>query len=329
MFTSVDAHVAGQAFRLFTFGVPRLTSTSIRDQYAEMEARHDNARTWLLTEPRGYAGMRGGLLVPAENPEHDYGVIFMSGSGYIRFSGHGVIALATILIETGAVPIDGLEVRITFDTYVGPIQARASVDQGRVRSVRYRNAPSFRTMHNAPLQVGSDQISVDVAFGGNWYVIVKADALGLSLDASDASELSRLGNDILRAATDAFVLTHPDDPTLTYLQGVVFVGAPSSDDATSRNASVYRGGVIDRSPNATGMAATMACMAADGELSVGDSFVSESIHGTTMTGRMVVGTEVGEHPAVTVEIAGRGVVTGMHQFFVDPSDTNLESLGAL
>jgi len=328
MFTSVDAQVAGQALRLITFGVPRLTSTSVRDQYAEMEARHDTIRTWLLTEPRGYAGMRGALLLPAENPEHDYGVIFMSGSGYIRFSGHGVIALATVLIETGVVPIDGPEVRITFDTYVGPIQARASVDQGRVRSVRYRNVPSFRAMHNAPLRIGDDEIAVDVAFGGNWYVIAQVDTFGLSLDASDASALSQLGNDILRAAKDTFVLSHPDDPTLTDLQGVIFVGAPSSEDATSRNATVYPGGVIDRSPNATGMAATMACLAADGELSVGDTFIAESIHDTAMTGRMVVGTEVGAYPAVTVEIAGRGVVTGMHQFFVDPSDTSADSLAA-
>lgn len=320
VFSSVDAHVSGQPLRLITFGVPRLTHAPLRQQYAEMEERYDHIRTWLLTEPRGYTGMTGAVLLPSDEPDADYGVIFMSGGGYTRLSGHGVIALATALIETGSVPVDGLDTRITFNTYLGPIQARASVDQGRVRNVRFRNVPSFRLVHDLPVEVDGQQFPVDIAYGGNWYAVVDADALGVPLELSQSAELIRLGNAVWREVSNGMDIVHPEDPELSGLYGVVFRGAPKSDDYTSRNATVYAGGLIDRSPCATGMAATMACMAEDGELSISDVFVSESIVDTTMTGRIVVGTEVAGLPAVTVEIAGQGAVTGMHQFFVDPSE---------
>lgn len=329
IFSSVDTHVAGQSLRLITFGVPRLQQASIREQYAEMRERYDHIRTWLLTEPRGYAGMMGAILLPAANPEIDYGVIFMTGGSYSRFSGHGVIALATALIETGVVPIAGPDTRITFETFVGPIQARASVDQGRVRNVRFRNVPSFRLAHNIPIEIDDATVPVDVAYGGNWYAIVNAADLGVSLEWSESPELARVGNAILQATSNAVDVVHPDDSALIGIRGVVIRGEPKSEDATSRNATVYAGGVVDRSPCATGMAATMACMAADGELSVGDSFVSESILDTTLTGRIVVGTEVAGEPAVTVEIVGRGAVTGMHQFFVDPTEVSSSGFSVL
>jgi proline racemase len=320
VFSSIDAHVAGQPLRLITFGVPRLKNAPVRAQYAEMEQRYDHMRIWLLTEPRGYTGMTGAILLPPGNLDVDYGVIFMSGGGYTPLSGHGVIALATTLIETGSVPIDGPDTRITFDTYLGPIQARASVDQGRVRNVRFRNVPSFRMAHDLAIEVNNRRLSVDVAYGGNWYAIVDAEDLGVSLEPAHSAELSRLGNAVLRATSNEMDIVHPEDPDVAGLYGVVIRGAPKSEDSSSRNVTIYSGGLIDRSPCATGMAATMACMAADGELSVSDSFVSESIVDTTMTGRIVVGTEVGEYPAVTVEIAARGAVTGMHQFFINPAE---------
>lgn len=321
IFSSVDSHVAGQSLRLITFGVPQLPSAPIRQQYAEFAKRYDHIRTWLLNEPRGYSGMAGAVLLPPSAEDADYGVIFMSAAGYNRFSGHGIIALATTLIETGSVPPDGPDTRITFDTFLGPVQARASVDQGRVRNVRFRNVPSFRLAHDLPIELSDRQVEVDVAFGGNWYAVVPASALGVSLGRSKAAEISRRGLEVYRAVSNALDLVHPLDAELAGLFGVVITGDPTSEDATMRNATVYREGQIDRSPCPTGMAATMACLAADGELTVGDTFVAESLVDTMLTGRIVVGDLVDEYPSVTVEIAGRGAVTGMHQFFIDPVES--------
>ena len=321
VFSSVDSHVAGQSLRLITFGVPQLPAGTIREQYAEFAGRYDHIRAWMLNEPRGYSGMSGAILLPTTVDDADYGVIFMSAAGYSRLSGHGVIALATTLIETGSVPADGPDTRITFDTFLGPIQARASVDRGTVRNVRFRNVPSFRLAHDLPIEIDERQVEVDVAFGGNWYAIVRASDLGVSLEPAAAASLARRGMDVYRAVSNALDIVHPDDPELSGLYGVVITGDPKADDSTLRNATVYRGGYIDRSPCPTGMAATMACMAADDHLAVGDTFVAESVIDTLLTGRIVVSSEVAGIPAITVEIAGRGSVTGMHQFFIDPTES--------
>jgi trans-L-3-hydroxyproline dehydratase len=319
-FSSIDAHAAGQPLRLITFGVPRLQAGTIREQVAEMQERFDDIRRWLLTEPRGYAGMTGAVLVPSARPEVDYGVIFMSSSGYGTMSGHGLIALATALIDTGAVPVDGPDTRITFDTPAGQIQARATIDEGRARTVRFRNVPAFRLVKDLEIEVDGRSIRVDVAFGGAWYAVAWSEQLGVKLTAASSPELARLGEEIKRATSNALDVVHPEDPALAGIYGTVIVGNPQSDDSASRNVTVFGPGLIDRSPCGTGMSATMACLAADGQLSVGDAFISESIIDTVLTGRIVKETMVAGLPGVITEIAGRGAVTGMHQFVVDPSD---------
>lgn len=320
MLTTIDAHVAGQPLRLVTFGVPKIAAAPVREQIALFQKEHDAIRRWLLAEPWGHAGLTGAVLLPSLDPEVDYGVIFMSAGGYKPMSGHGMIALATILIDSGSVPVDGPDTRITFDTFSGPIQARASIDQGRVRNVRFRNVPSFRLHKGVEVTVADRRMAVDIAYGGTWYAIVHAADAGVSLDASAAKALSEMGIAIAQEVGNRFDIVHPVDPALSGIFGTVFLGDPTSDEADRRNATVYLDGLIDRSPCATGMAATMASLAADGELDVSQPYVSESLVGTYLTGRIVHNTTVGEHPGVIVEIAGRAQVTGTHTFYVDPSD---------
>jgi proline racemase len=319
-FSSVDAHAAGQSLRLITFGVPRLHATTIRAQAAEMRERFDNIRLWLLAEPRGHAGMTGAILVPSANPDVDYGVIFMSSVGYGTMSGHGMIALATVLIDTGTVPVDGPDTRITFDTPAGKIQTRATIDDGRARTVRFRNVPAFRLVKDLEIEVDGRGIQVDIAYGGAWYAIARSEQLGVKLTSASSSELSRVGVKIMRAASNAVDVVHPEDSDLAGIYGTVILGEPHAQDAASRNATVYGAGLVDRSPCGTGMSATMACLAADGLLRVGNTFMSESLIDTVLTGRIVVETTVAGLPGVITEIAGRGAVTGFHQFIVDPQD---------
>lgn len=320
MFTTIDAHVAGQPLRLITFGVPRIPAGPVREQIALFQSKYDYIRRWLMAEPRGHAGLTGAVLLPSLDPEIDYGVIFMSAGGYKPMSGHGMIALATILIDSGTMPVDGPDTRITFDTFSGPIQARASIDQGRVRNVRFRNVPSFRLHKDVEVSVRDRDVKVDIAYGGNWYAIVKAEDAGISLEAESSKALSEMGVAISQEIGNRFDLVHPVDPELSGIFGTVFLGAPTGDDADNRNATVYLDGLIDRSPCATGMAATMASLAADGQLDVSQPYVSESIVDTYLTGRIVNNTTVGEYPGIIVEIAARGQVTGTHTFYVDPSD---------
>ncbi len=320
IFSTIDSHVGGQPLRLITFGAPRLTPAPLRDQITEMQQKYDYIRGWLLAEPRGHSGMTGALLVPSIDPDIDHGVIFMSAGGYKPMSGHGMIALATTLIETGTVPTGSPEVRINFETWAGPIQARASVDNGRVQGVRFRNVPSFRTYKDLEVPYRDGTVKVDVAYGGNWYAIARSEDLGVDLETNNAPAIKAAGLAISEAVTSEIAMEHPLDPGLGGIFGTVILGDAKSDDANTRNATVYLNGLIDRSPCGTGMSATMACMAADGELQVGQTYVSESLMDSTMTGRISTTVEVDGHSGIIAEITGRGQVTGMHQFFIDPSD---------
>jgi proline racemase len=234
--------------------------------------------------------------------------------------GHGIIALTTALIETGTWTDVSTETRITYDTPAGVVQARASVDRGRVTAVRFRNVPSFRFAKDLAVEIDGRAVRVDVAFGGAWYAIVPDAALGLRLGRTPARVLADTGMAVKRAVSNALDVVHPEDDELSGLYGTIITGAATSPDFTMRNATVYADGAIDRSPCGTGTAALVACMAADGELEVGDTLSNESLHGSVFTGRIVQSATVGELPAVIPEISGRGAVTGLHQFILDSDD---------
>lgn len=320
IFSTIDAHAAGQPLRIITGGVPPLAGATLRDRRAHLRVEHDDIRRLLLHEPRGHADMYGAVLTQPSAAEADYGVIFMTNGGYSTMCGHGIIALTTALIETGTFPDQGPETRITYETPAGLIQARASVDQGRVRAVRFRNVPAFRLVKDLEITYEDRTITVDVAFGGAWYAIVPEGSVELSLQDAHARDLIDAGMAVKRAVSNAIDVVHPLDDELSGLYGTVITGPPKSQDSTLRNATIYADGAIDRSPCGTGTSALIACRSADGELSVGDSFVNESIIDTVFTGRIVMDSPVGDHPGVVTEISGRGAVTGLHQFLFDSSD---------
>lgn len=320
IFSTIDAHAAGQPLRIVTGGVPPLAGATLRDRRAHLRTEHDDIRRLLLHEPRGHADMYGAVLTRPSSAEADYGVIFMTNGGYSSMCGHGIIALTTALIETGTFPDQGPETRITYETPAGLIQARASVDQGRVRAVRFRNVPAFRLTKDLEITYEERTITVDVAFGGAWYAIVPEGSVELSLQDAHARDLIDAGMAVKRAVSNALDVVHPLDEELSGLYGTIITGAPKSQDSTLRNATIYADGALDRSPCGTGTSALIACRSADGELSVGDSFVNESIIDTVFTGRIVMDALVGDHPGVVTEISGGGAVTGLHQFLFDSSD---------
>lgn len=320
VFSTIDAHAGGQPLRIITGGIPPPQGTTIRERRDWLREHHDEIRRVLLHEPRGHADMYGAVLTAPAGGDADYGVIFMTNSGYSTMCGHGIIALTTALIETGSFTGQGQETRITYDAPAGRIQARATVDKGRVLAVRFRNVPAFRLARDLVVPVDGKDVTVDVAFGGAWYAIVPDAALGLNLADAPAMELISAGMAVKRAVPNTLDVVHPTDPDLAGLYGTIITGAPTSEDSTVRNATVYADGAIDRSPCGTGTSALLACRGADGEIRVGDAFVNESMTDSVFTGRIVVDTMVGEIPAVITEIAGRGAVTGLHQFLVDPTD---------
>jgi trans-L-3-hydroxyproline dehydratase len=264
--------------------------------------------------------MYGAIVLPPLAKKADYGVIFMTNEGYSTMCGHGIIAMTTALIETGTFPGEGQETRITYDTPVGLVQARATVEQERVRTVRFRNTPSFRLAQGLEIEFRGAAIAVDVAFGGAWYAIVPDHVLGLKLGATPVRDIIAAGMEVKRGVSNALDVVHPVDAHIAGLYGTIITGEPSSRDFSLRNATVYADGAIDRSPCGTGTSALVACLAADGQLEVGDTLYNESLTGSVFTGRIVVPTTIGGLDGVVPEIAGNGALTGMHQFVLDHDD---------
>ncbi len=320
VFSTIDAHAGGQPLRIITSGIPPLKGETVRERRDWLQEHHDDIRRVLLHEPRGHGDMYGAVLTPPEDRTADYGVIFMTNSGYSTMCGHGIIALTTALIETGLFADQGQETRITYEAPAGPIQARATIDKGRVLAVRFRNVPAFRLAKDLVASVNGQDVAVDVAFGGAWYAIVPDHALGLDLSRSTMMEIVAAGMAVKRAVSNAIDVVHPTDPDLAGLYGTIITGESISEDSTIRNATVYADSAIDRSPCGTGTSALLACRSADGEIRIGDSFLNESMTGSVFTGRIVVDTTVDDIPAVITEISGRGAITGLHQFIVDPTD---------
>ena len=279
----------------------------------------------LMLEPRGHRDLFGGILVPPCEPDADIGLIFIDNRGFEPMCGHGVIGAVTCLLEMGVFPMREPISVLTLDTAAGLVHAHASVVDGHVTSVTFENAPAFVYARDVQLSVpGCVDLAVDVAFGGNFFVLVDATRIGLPLIPDNASELASLGMRILEAANQQVPVKHPDLPHISSIIDLRFYVEPGLPGADSRNVVVLGDGMVDRSPCGTGTCAELALRYASGRLRLGQPWVVESIIGTRFTGQVIAETHVGARaearPAVTPCVTGSAYITGLHQFVLDPRD---------
>lgn len=321
MIRTIEAHVGGQPLRLIVDGAPTLTGRTMALKRQSLERRGDALRRAVVLEPRGHADMTAALLTEPVSPAAHAGLLFMDADGWPALSGHAVIAATTLALERGLIVADGET--LTFDTVAGAVHARARLQvrgaDRRVDAVAVTGVPSFVLQPGYPLRAGARDLRVDVAYGGQFYAIVDAEATGIPVDGARSVELRRLGAEICRAVNGAGIAVHPAERELSGLAGVVFTGAPNDPEAHLRNVTVSAGGSIDRSPSLTGTAAVMAVLDAMGLLADG-MFVHESITGSLHRGRIVRHTQVGELDALVPEIEGTAWPTGEQTFFVDEDD---------
>ncbi len=320
VFSTIDAHAAGEPLRIITAGVPPLPGATILERRRAMAEQHDDIRRTLLFEPRGHADMYGAVLTPPVTPGADFGVLFLTNEGYSTMCGHGVIALTTALLETGMLPRSEPQREVVYDSPAGLIRACATLDGGRVVDVAFRNVPSFRYAQDHEIQTSAGPVRVDVAFGGAFYALVDAEALDVEVVPEEVTRLMTLGMEVKRAVERAMDVVHPEEPELRGIYGTIISAPARGDGADGRNITIYAEEAVDRSPCGTGTSAKLACLFADGRLERDAPYVHESVIGTVFTGRVLGETTAGPFAAVETEIAGRGFLTGFHQFVVDPDD---------
>jgi proline racemase len=306
--TVIGCHAGGEVGNVVVGGVEPPPGKTVREQMEALRA-HDRLRRFLLREPRGSVATHANLVVPATRDDCDAGFIIMEPTEYPLMSGSNTICVTTVLLETGLLEMREPETTLRLEAPAGVVEVRAACRDGRVESVELTNVPAFAAHLDAPLEVEGllGTFAVDVAFGGMWYAIADAAALGFALEPDEARELCAVGERIRVAAKEQV------DERVSIVQ----IAEPwQGVDAVTRNAVVIAPGRLDRSATGTGLSARMAVLHARGLMRVGDTMAHASPIGSTFEGRIVEETPKGIVPA----IRGSGFVTGRFELYVDPDD---------
>ena len=319
-FFCIDGHTCGNPVRLVAGGGPNLHGSTMIEKRAHFLAEYDWIRTGLMFEPRGHDVMSGSILYPPTNPDSDVAILFIETSGCLAMCGHGTIGTVTLAIEQGLIKPKTPGV-VRLDTPAGTVVAEYKQDGEHVEEVRITNVASF--VHSKGLQVecpGLGKLTVDVAYGGNFYAIVESQANFRDMSDFTASQLVQLSPGLRRALNDAYTFVHPEKSEIRGLSHILWTGAPKHKQATARNAVFYGDKAIDRSPCGTGTSARMAQWAAAGRLKEGDEFIHESIIGSLFRGRVERMTAVGNLPGIVPSIGGWARMTGHNTIFIDDRD---------
>ncbi len=319
--TTIDAHTAGEPFRVIASGYPDLPGETMLERRRYATEHLDHLRTALMWEPRGHADMYGCIVTPPVSEDADFGVLFLHNEGYSSMCGHGIIAMATVALETGMVEATGAETRLGIDTPAGLVTAWARIENERVSSVRFHNVPSFVAALDETVAVpGLGNVRYDLAYGGAFYAYVEATSVGLTCGPEDVRRQIEEGVAIKHAVMASRSIDHPFEEDLSFLYGVVFVEPSQHESIHSRNVCIFADGEVDRSPTGTSVSARLAIHHARGEIAVGQPIVIESLIGSRFTGRVVRETVYGPHSAIIPEVEGRAHITGRHEFVLDPDD---------
>ncbi|NIJ20334.1 4-hydroxyproline epimerase [Sphingomonas naasensis] len=319
-FFCIDGHTAGNPVRLVAGGAPLLKGASMSERRQDFLTRFDWIRTGLCFEPRGHDMMSGGFLYPPTRADADVGILFIETSGCLPMCGHGTIGIVTFGLEHGLIqPAEPGKLRV--EVPAGVIEIAYAREGEKVTSVRITNVPSYVAARGIEVEVdGLGPLSIDVAYGGNYYAIIEPQGGYTGLDDLGASRLIDLSARIRAAVRAKFEPVHPLDPTIRGVSHVLWADAPRGDGADGRNAVFYGDKAIDRSPCGTGTSARLAHLAASGRLAVGDRFVHESYIGSRFIGRVEAETRLGDQSAIIPSIEGSAIATGFNTIWIDRAD---------
>ena len=309
--TTVDYHTGGEPFRIVTGGVEAPRGATILDKRRDALERLDHVRRLLVHEPRGHADMYGCFVVEPDDERADLGVVFFHNAGYSTACGHGTIALVTWALDEGILERSDGENHVVVDVPSGRLDTWAKIENGRVRSVRFRNVPAFVWAEGVELE----ERTVDVAFGGAFYASVEE-----RVEPGELPRLIELGRELKRELEVWQDVVHPLEPELRDVYGVIFWQEEAERPLTQRNVTVFADGEVDRSPCGSGTSARLALLDRSGRLPRGHELVHRGIVGSEFRARVVGDDEVAGLPAVVTDVEGSAFRTGEHVFMLDPED---------
>jgi 4-hydroxyproline epimerase len=318
-FFCIDGHTAGNPVRLVAGGAPLLRGSSMAERRQDFLARFDWIRTGLCFEPRGHDMMSGGFLYPPCG-DADAAILFIETSGCLPMCGHGTIGMITFGLENGLIqPRE--PGRLTVEVPAGTIEIAYAQEGNRVRSVKIRNVPAYVAQRGIAIDVpGFGPLTIDVAYGGNFYAIIEPQGAYTGLDDLGAARIVELSRVIRAMVREVYEPVHPEEASIRGVSHVLWADAPKGEGADGRNAVFYGERAIDRSPCGTGTSARLAHLAATGRLAVGDRFVHESYIGSRFIGQVEAAAKVGNIDGIVPSIEGSAIATGYNTIWIDRED---------
>ena len=298
-FRVIDSHTGGEPTRTIVDGGPPLRGNSIVEQIEDMRVNHDGFRRSIVNEPRGSEVMVGAYLIPARDSNNQCGILFFNNVGYLGMCGHGTIGVVATLAHLGKIGPGTHH----FETVAGLVCATLHPDF----TVTIENVPSYRENAGVELQVeGVGIIKADIAYAGNWFCLVASQT---------PDELDRPISELLEITTRILAACRERFPKVDHVE---IFGPAKTAAGNSRSFVLCPGGMYDRSPCGTGTSAKLACLAADAKLAEGETWVQESIIGSTFLGsyRWLDRSKGQVSPSIT----GRAFVNADMHVIIDPND---------
>ncbi len=320
---TIEMHTGGEPLRIITEGVPIPSTGNLLDKRRYLMEQADQYRRFLMFEPRGHMDMYGALIVPADHPAADFGVIFLHNEGYSTMCGHAIIALGRYALDHGLVKkTENSKQQINIQCPCGLVQAAVDAHDGKTGSVHFESVPSFAyRMGQFVNTVDFGPVELDIAYGGAFYGILDAASIGLDVTKTPIQELITAADHLKEAINKEINVSHPDEEDLGFLYGIIFTdGRTGRGNSTSRNICIFADGQVDRSPTGSGVTARLAVMAAKGETEIGEPHAFESITGSVFNGKTLSKVAIGPYKGVTVEVGGQAHYYGTAEFTMEEND---------
>jgi trans-L-3-hydroxyproline dehydratase len=318
----INCHAEGEVGDVIVGGVAPPPGDTIWEQ-SRFIARDQTLRNFVLNEPRGGVFRHVNLLVPPKHPNAHAAFIIMEPEDTPPMSGSNCICVATVLLDTGIIPMTRPFTHMTLEAPAGLIEVSANCRNGKAESITLTNVPAFAQHLSATLNIeGYGQIKVDTAFGGDSFVMADVADFGLQITPQNAHIIAALGRKLVQAANQQLPFRHPELPEWKHYSFCFMREALTRVDGvlTSRNACVINPGKLDRSPTGTGCSALMAVLHAKGLMKVGDTYIGRSVIDSKFEGRIIGETTVGNHKAIVPQITGRAWISGQTTLLLDPDD---------
>ena len=318
----ISAHAEGEVGDVIVSGVAPLPGETIWEQ-SRYIAKNQKLRNFVLNEPRGGVFRHVNLLVPPKNPTADAAFIIMEPEDTPPMSGSNTICVATVLLDSGLIEMHEPRTFLTLEAPGGLIQVCAECSNGKAKRITIRNLPSFAQKIDVALEVpGIGTLQVDTAFGGDSFVIVNAEGLGIAIKAHEANDIAKIGMHITSAANEQLGFQHPSLKEWAHISFCLFAGPLEKSETgfVAKSAVAIRPGKVDRSPTGTALSARMALLHAKGKMTIGQTLTATSIIGSSFIGSITDNLVIDGTPTILSTISGRAWISGTTQLMLDPED---------